>query len=556
MKKAFLPVLLLAALAGVLLWTRAPEVGRGVAPAAVPVTSTEVLAPELAPPGEVPGELLGELLDEVPATPSKATQRRVAIRTPAAPVPGPVPGLMLGGRLTQAFPSPVKIQLTPASWPSPGERVYHWGGIREVVLGADGVFLFTGLEPGFYIVRAASKGHGHRNFEFELTQSITDAHLVLERGLTLAGVIERAYPTEAWESLSIYIELEGALGTYWNQHIDSKSGAFRFENLIAATYKLSLSGWIHDSPRRRIKRVLSVRLAHDIEDFRYTMEDDVIVWLEVELPTGAARARGVVTASSGAEERTTPVWVSGSGGGMQHGQLSGISGWHGEWEVWSEHRALKLAVPRGNWNLGCEIKGYKPWSESLRLGSGRIGEQFMRAVLEPLEGQLVEADLESVFYRVEQRASGSSDAWDLLLWNDERSIGTPKGTQQAWLAAGTFDLRITSLERVERQLLGVELRTALHPFVVNCRLESGVGIEGSVVDSNGEPRNTLLDLERLEPGGWTRQDIKRSWGGTQFQFHGLVPGTYRALLLGEPRVVATWELGDEDLLDQIIVVGE
>lgn len=478
--------------------------------------------------------------------------------------------LELGGRVLRALPGPVRLELTRGGHGEGGVTKYCGGGVRELEAGGDGAFLFRGLEPGFFLVRTTSPVHASQSFEFELTTSITGANLSLERGLTFAGELELAL---AGRHPRVYFRLThaDAVEHRWTQGNWFGEGPFRFEDLRRGTYELevlqvsrerSTGRRMGGDDRQQLIRRRVVHLAGDIEDYLLRIEDDIPLWIDARLPPGGTSAplvEGRLVARNGDAIHESLVRLRTWRGKLSREQVGGTSRGDGSfrgWDDWQRTERFMVPVPPGTWDVSLELEGYEPWTERVEVKE----ERSLEVALEARSGRFVTSGYESVFHHIESRRAGAASAWKPLLWRDARIVsshGRPDWKTSAWLAVGRYDLRVTSDDHAELIEIGVLIEDSTEPLVVEFPRETGLAIEGRLESFAGARLGGSLYLDRREPSSWVRLARKTQLYGGTFTFRGLNPGTYRATLDTAGRVVvATWEFGDEDLLDQVIVVGE
>ncbi len=456
--------------------------------------------------------------------------------------------LELSGSVERPRPSTVRLGLEQGR-SSSNSILYSTGNVRALKLTDDDSFRFTGLSPGFYRVRAESPELALATFEFDLRESVHDAHLVLEQGFVFAGRIEADFETEA---PSFYVSLERA-----ERGDDSgwtSDGTFRVTNLRRQTYPLRLEAKLPGRRKRRVERSLFIDVERDVTDFHYVIHGDIAVTMSVDVPPGAPVVEGTLTATSddGVTVQTRRVRVGRATGATTY--------WRGGVSLysfrWSETPLLELPpISAGRWTVRLELIGYRPWERAFELEDG----QTLEAKLDPLPGRIVEADYPLAYYSVEQRPAGSTSPWDRIVYYDARNLsshGDPLRTAQARLPVGVYDLRVMSDQNAPLLIENVRIEDDLAPLVIDAELAPGRTIAGRIEGPTGNPQRTPLHLWMRTTGAWERLEAKTHFYGSDFAFAGLAPGTYRATFDRNGNVpAAEWKLGETDLRDRLVVLG-
>ena len=148
-----------------------------------------------------------------------------------------------------------------------GSDVFHrFGGAEHKALtGSDGAYTIEGLQPGWYEVLAHAEGLGTASRRVELTTELEQVDLELTRSLTFAGRVEADFPVDERRS-GLPLSPRPVPDDLFPDDA-ATDGSFRFENLPAGTYELTV--WYRAAHKRRtdVRRTFSVNLENDITDF-------------------------------------------------------------------------------------------------------------------------------------------------------------------------------------------------------------------------------------------------------------------------------------------------
>ncbi|MFT5050269.1 MAG: hypothetical protein ACI8QZ_001670 [Chlamydiales bacterium] len=453
--------------------------------------------------------------------------------------------LDLGGRVVRAHPGPVQLHLSRGEMSLGGSLRFPEIGLRSTTIAEDGGFVFRGLRPGTYRIRARGSGHARKSFDFDLGAPIHNARLVLQTGLRFAGQIEFGFEPDR-EGVSVWLWSADRDGARHDWHTD---GHFDHTGLLPGIYEMRVMAIVKSEARKGMSRNLVVNLQEDLTDFRFRLEDTVPVGLTVSIPSGAPTTEGVLSASSGAAREQVKVRINTESGAVEH-QTWRSSGY---FQSWATSAALRLELQPGEWDISLRLLGYEPWTRHIVVAE----ENQHAAVLEPVQGRILEAKYSSKYYRVEVRPTGSSEGWQLLLWRDGRVTATHTpipGVTSAFLAPGTYDFRIASDDAVGRTFERIKVEPSRERFQVNFKLTSGATIQGTLEHRDGSKAACAFYLHQHEES-WSYLEAKTCvWAGGKFAFRGLGSGRYRGTLdRGGESIVAEWQVDGKDLDEQRVI---
>lgn len=206
-------------------------------------------------------------------------------------------------------------------------------------------------------------------------------------------------------------------------------------------------------------------------------------------------------------------------------------------------RSSLLDLPPGQWRLSAELEGY--WVESRQFEVGSSAVQLTLDVWPAgrLEGRVVtEEDPETVqslqAYFRPVPGSSMADMAETLTPGRSLCEVTPEDGQLRWsclLPAARLDVRFQHPEFVPRHAWGVEVPLAGSAKLGDLILVRGAGVQGWVVDEEGDPLGRDVELELVPESEGSIRDAERARSLRRttrpnergfFQLSGVPPGRY------------------------------
>lgn len=467
------------------------------------------------------------------------------------------PRLRIAGQASKSGPGEVKVTLWLGSHPKDGDDHDFFDFRVEATTTADagGRYEFNGLQPGWYVITASAPGCGFVREVVELAQSREEVNFALRQGFEFEGKIVPTFPIHPG-SARAYLSPRPPSDRLFAGGGDGE-GNFHFEGLPAGIYELSVEATEEGRRGKSIRRTFQIDLTKSVLDYTREISNKTHrLQIHCDVPSSDGFVDGILSARGpqGILEKT--VRVTTIRGSVRHQVWTDTSRVLSPSASYLSHPAFPLDLPPGPWDLRLELSGYHPWS--IHLDPDR--DRKLEANLKPQRGRVVNVRLDSKVYLVESRPSGKEEQpWTILCQRRANYRPILKvAPLSAWLPAGHYDLRSSTMEKAEHVARDLEIAPLERPLVLSPTMEKGYRIEGQFSSNAAPGVQHDLHLFRQEEGGrWRRLPTKRSslhWNQeTLFSFGGLHPGVYRATAdqAGEV-LVAEWQLGDRDLLGVVI----